>query len=84
MRRKIEAIILTNGEFFKPCPKGKFETKSGLGLENECIVKHLGRQIYLIGYFDFHKKGGSILGEQSRVNKYMIVFPNFIERVIFK
>lgn len=85
-KQKIKSIYLTNGEYFEPCPKGEFEKEGSLtgSFKNECSIKHLGRQIYRIGYFKFSKQGYSRHGEQSRINQHIIVFPSQIERVTFE
>lgn len=76
MKREIEYLITSNDQVFKPTQKDS--------LDDECTIKHLGRQIYLVGYFDFNKQGYSKGYEQNKVNKYMILFPADIKRIIFK
>ena len=76
MKREIEYLITSGGQVFEPCKKGESNN-------DECSIKHLGRQIYLIGFFDFYKQG-FCSAHQNKINKYMILFPNDIKRVIFK
>lgn len=85
-RRKIKYLETVTGEVFEACPKGKFWKGEGYhkwAMKDQCTIKHLGRQIYLVGYFDFHKAGGSYAG-QNLINQYSIFFPAMIKRVDFE
>jgi hypothetical protein len=84
-RRKIKELHTSN-LIFRRCGKKEFIQRPGLregcGF-NECSIKHLGRQIYLVGYFDHYKNGGSS-PSKNYINQYMILFPSEIKKIIFE
>jgi hypothetical protein len=93
MKRKIESIHLINGEIFEPQCKTdkKVDTPvwggSRKGYITECTIKHIGRQIYLIGYYDDGngwQKYEIFDWKQPLINKYKLVFPNMIKQIIYK
>jgi hypothetical protein len=88
MKRKIDYLITDTGLLYERVPKGKFQDPTKLEgvLKSECIIKHLGRQIYLIGYYGGEKQGGykSSFGYQNRANKFFLLFPSGIKIVVFK
>jgi hypothetical protein len=84
---KIDYLITNNNIAYTPCPKGNFPKDpdpNGINLIDECSIKHIGRQIYLVGYFDFHKQGYATMGKQSPINQYILLFPNDIKRIVYK
>lgn len=78
MKREIKRLITSNGEVFEPhkIDHSKF-------CPTECTIKHLGRQIYLVGYFDHYKQGYTDAYE-NKINKYMLLFPSGIKRIDYK
>ena len=83
---KIEYLVTTNDSIFYRCPKGFTQDprrRPGVPMD-ECSIKHIGKQIYLVGYFDFNKKGSSIHGEQNRINQYTLLFPSAIKEIRYK
>ena len=87
-RRKIKSLRTVNGTYHRVCPKGEFwkgEGYSKWAYIPECSVKHLGRQIYLVGYFNDYKSGEyySTFGGQQEINQYVILFPSEIAEVMY-
>ena len=86
MKHKIKILRRTDERIHEVCPKGEFWMGEGYqkwAFKPECSIKHIGRQIYLVGYFDFHKAGGSC-GGQDRINQYVILFPSEIAEIVFE
>lgn len=82
MRRKIKYIELADGTSYTPAVKDDFY---GCGRFYECKIKHLGSGRYLIRYFDPYKNGTYHSNAlKNPINTLMIVFPNEINRVVFK
>lgn len=78
MKREIERLITSNGQIFEPHKIDPDEFCSA-----ECTIKHLGRHIYLVGYFD-HNKQGYTDAYVNKINKYIILFPSGIKRIDYK
>lgn len=83
MKNEIEALFTNNDVWYIAVPK---ETEEKANSPDECLIKHLGKQIYQVKYFDPYKGGGysSLAHKQNRVNSKIILFPNDIKRIIFK
>jgi len=83
MKLQIDYLI-TNSRVYYPCAKGQeildpSRSRNSTSTLDECTIKHIGRQIYLIGYFDWDKQGyGS--GRQNPINQYILVFPSNIKK----
>jgi hypothetical protein len=87
-KRKIEWLKTKNGETFEVCEKGDFVKypEFSSAIMDECSIKHIGNQIYLVGYFDENKGGNynRIGNAQNMINKWTIIFPSEIKRIEFK
>lgn len=79
MKGKIESL-LTDNAFYEVCKKG--ETLPNNDYAPECSIKHIGRQIYLVGYFD--DLNGGLAWQQNRINKYKLIFPAVICEINYK
>lgn len=86
--KEIKYIITTSDECFEVRPKGEFIKCPDVSskIEDECSIKHLGKQIYEVKYFDPYITGSylSNVNSQNRINSKMILFPSNIKRVVFK
>lgn len=86
-RKKIDYLVTTRGLCYTRCNYGEFRQKpsspDGVGYD-ECVIKHIGNQIYLIGEFDFYKQGYSTHGVQERANRFFLLFPSKIASVHYE
>jgi hypothetical protein len=78
--KEIEALLTENGVWHVVQPNVSEELAA---TEDECSIKHLGKQIYEVKFFDEYK-GDSLSHKQNKVNSKIIYFPSDIKRIIFK
>ena len=75
MKQEIDFLVTSEGK--------TFEASNPDGFNGECTIKHIGRQIYLVGYFDPYK-AKQINALSNKVNKYILLFPSGIKHISFK
>jgi hypothetical protein len=85
---EIKSLTTSYDVTYHRIPKGhpfvKNNSLSGGYYPDECIIRHIGGHIYLVGVFDHYKQGYSRGGCQNRANQFRLIFPSGIKVITYK